>query len=81
MNPSEVAPGPGPTKFDGYKAQADSAATPEERELAEAFDAFYQSVHAERFGAAEPPCAEPLGALRQGRVRPGAPRRRRSVDG
>jgi DNA-binding XRE family transcriptional regulator len=41
------------TKFNDYLAQAQAIATPDERELAEAFDAHYQAVCVEHFGLGE----------------------------
>lgn len=37
------------TKFDDYMEQVEAEATPDERELAEAFDAHYQAVYVEHF--------------------------------
>lgn len=38
------------TQFSDYLAKAETNATPDERELAEAFDAHYQAVYIEHFG-------------------------------
>jgi DNA-binding XRE family transcriptional regulator len=38
------------TKFDDYIAKTEANATPEERELSEAFDAHYQAVYLAHFG-------------------------------
>lgn len=38
------------TRFDDYVAAAEAAASPDERELAEAYHAHYQALYAEHFG-------------------------------